>query len=618
MLYLTSFSIHIKRYVKITEKRLILLQDEKYRVLKDNFGHNNFRVLQEDGVDAILNNQDLLMILPTGGGKSLVYQLPTLLKKGVSVVISPLIALMQDQVAALKAQNISADMISSAQSKQEVDQVIAKLLDRDLKFLYLSPERLNTPQTRDLLRCVDINFFVIDEAHCISQWGHEFRDDYRALSQLKQHFPDTNICAFTATSTDHVTSDIINNLNLDNPLMLKGKIFRKNIFISAQRRLSNGYKQLENFLSRHEDESGIIYVSSRKKAETLSEYLNDNDYKSLAYHAGLPQGVREQNFKDFVNDKVDIMVATIAFGMGIDKSDIRFVVHTSLPKSTENYYQEIGRAGRDGEDCEVLLLFNASDIAQHKRFLEEVPASEFKDHMTQKIEKIYTYATSEICFHKQLASYFDDKIDDCKDRCDNCLDIGVKREDITKEAQMILSCIYKTNQSFGKNYVIDILRGSKEQKLLANGADKLSVYSIGTHISKKVWFIILERLLELNLLSIGEYSVLKLSQESVDVLKGKKTIDIKASRLEVNVKEKKVKQSEDFDYDEDLFEQLRAKRRELALELDVPAYIIFGDKTLKHLAKDKPYDKNSMLMVNGVGEKKFEQFGDDFLNIINN
>jgi len=593
------------------------MSDIKYRILKDVFGHNSFRELQEDGVDAILNNQDLLMILPTGGGKSLVYQLPTLLKNGISIVVSPLIALMQDQVASLKAQNLSADMISSAQSSEEVSEVLKKARRGELKFLYLSPERLNTDWTLEFLKSLNINFFVIDEAHCISQWGHEFRNDYRALGNLKTHFPHTSICAFTATSTEQVKYDIINNLNLTNPVLLKGKIFRKNIFISAQRRLQNGYAQLEDFLSRHENESGIIYVSSRKKVEALAEYLNDNDYKALPYHAGLSQKTREENFKDFVNDKVNIMVATIAFGMGIDKSDIRFVVHMSLPKTQENYYQEIGRAGRDGEDSEVLLLFNAGDIAQHKRFLDEVQNSEYKENQLSKINNIYKFATSEICFHKQLAEYFTDTLDPCVDRCDNCLDGDAKKQDITKEAQMLLSTIYKTNQSFGKNYIIDILRGSKEQKILANGADKLSVYGIGTHLSKKEWFVILERIMELNILTLGDFSVLQLTQDAVEILKSKKIVNIKASRLQISIKEKKVKQKTDFEYDEELFEELRAKRSELASEMDVPAYIIFSDKTLKHLANDKPYDKASMLEVNGVGEKKYEQFGEEFLEVIN-
>ncbi|MEA3371539.1 MAG: DNA helicase RecQ [Campylobacterota bacterium] len=589
----------------------------KHKVLKDAFGHNEFRVHQEDGVDSILQNRDLLMILPTGGGKSLVFQLPTLLMDGITIVVSPLIALMQDQVAALKAQNIAADMISSAQSSQEVQDIIFAAQSGELKFLYLSPERLNNGSTLNILRSLKINFFVIDEAHCISQWGHEFRDDYRALGNLKANFPNTTIAAFTATSTDNVTEDILRELRLENPTVLKGKIFRKNIFISSERRISNGHAQLKNFLLRHTNESGIIYVSSRKKAEELSSFLNMNGYKSLPYHAGLPQHVREQNFKIFVNDKIDIMVATIAFGMGIDKSDIRFVVHMSLPKSQENYYQEIGRAGRDGEDSEVLLLFNAGDIVLHKRFLHDITNEEYKAHLDSKIDMIYKYATGEICFHKQLAEYFNDTLDECGDRCDNCLSSDDKRQDITKEAQMFLSCVYKTQQGFGKNYIIDILRGSKEQKLIANGADRLSVYGIGTTLSKKEWFVIVERLLELKVLSIGDFSVLTLTNDAIDILKSKQLVDIKSSRLDIDTKTKKIKQEKEFDYDDELFEELRIKRSELASELGVPAYLIFSDKTLKHLANDKPFDKSSMLEVNGVGMKKYEQFGEEFLTLIN-
>ncbi len=568
-------------------------------------------------MDAILEGRDLLMILPTGGGKSLVFQLPTMMKNGITIVISPLIALMQDQVSALKAQHIPAEMLSSAQTMQECNEIMDMCYAGMVKFLYLSPERLSSPATLSFLHSLKINFFVIDEAHCISQWGHEFRDDYRLLGNLKANFPNISIAAFTATATQSVIEDILRELRLENPLLLKGSVFRKNIFISAERRIGNGQAQLKNFLLRHKDESGIIYVSSRKKAEELSIFLNHAGYRSLAYHAGLPQHIREQNFKIFVNDKVDIMVATIAFGMGIDKSDIRFVVHMSLPKSLENYYQEIGRAGRDSEDSETLLLFNAADMMQHKRFLNDIQDKSYKDHLEVKIDTIYKYATSEICYHKQLANYFHEEQKSCENRCDNCLESDALRQDITKEAQMLLSAIYKTDQNFGKNYIIDILRGSSEQKILSNKADKLSVYNIGTHLSKKEWFVIVERLLELQIITLGDFQTLKLTQDAIAILKSQKLVDIKSSRLQVDKKAKAVRQVEEFDFDKELFEKLREKRTELASEMGVPAYIIFSDKTLKHLANDMPTNKEEMLEVNGVGLKKYEQFGEEFLAVIN-
>ncbi|MFT7861155.1 MAG: DNA helicase RecQ [Sulfurimonas sp.] len=588
----------------------------KQKVLKEFFGHNSFRELQEDGIDAILEHRDLLMILPTGGGKSLVYQLPTMMMEGVTIVISPLIALMQDQVNSLQAQNIPAAMLSSVQSFEETEEVIHSLFNKELKFLYLSPERLNNPNTFDMLKKIEINFFVIDEAHCISQWGHEFRDDYRLLGRLKTEFPNKSVAAFTATATDHVIEDILKELQLRDPLLLQGKVFRKNLFISAQRRLSNGQAQLKNFLLSHKYESGIIYVSSRKKAEDLSSHLNQAGYKTLPYHAGLPQHIRSQNFKLFVNDKIDIIVATIAFGMGIDKADIRFVVHMSLPKSLENYYQEIGRAGRDGENSEVFLLFNTNDIMQHKRYLDEITDQHYKEHLSEKIDRIYKYATSELCFHQQIASYFNDTLEECRDRCESCLDESVSK-DITKEAQMLLSCIYKTDQTFGKNYIVDVLRGSSDQKLLANGADKLSVYGIGSQLSKKEWFVIVERLLELDILTVGAFQALKLTQQAVEILKSKQSVSIKASRLEVLEKKRARKVEEEFEFDRGLFEEMRIRRKELAEELDVPPYLIFSDKTLKHLASEMPNSKEEMLRVNGVGLKKYEQFGEEFLTLIN-
>ncbi len=590
--------------------------DEKYHILKERFGHNGFRDKQEEAVDAILNGRDLLMVLPTGGGKSLAFQLPTLMMDGVSVVISPLIALMQDQVHALKAQNMDAQMLTSMQSRQESEMIINDLMYGNLKFLYLSPERLNTPRIQEILSQIKINFFVIDEAHCISEWGHEFREDYRALSQLKQRFPSVSIAAFTATATLHVRDDILRLLNLNDPLLLKGTIFRENLKISVKPRVGDGKAQLLQFLSAYSGESGIIYTSSRKKTEMLSQYLNAQGFKSLAYHAGLAHNERSDVYHSFVYDEVDIVVATIAFGMGIDKSNIRFVVHMSLPKTVENYYQEMGRAGRDGENSEVLLLYSAADMIQQKHFIQQIEDVSYASHMFEKLNAIYRYCSSETCRHKMIAKYFEDEIQECESRCDNCLEEEKERTDITIQAQKLLSCIYKTSQMFGKNYVIDILRGSKEQKILSNNHDKLSVYGIGAEYSKKQWFVVVDRLLEVGALGLNEHKGLILSQEGISILKGKSTLLIDSSRL--NVKESKVKKiiNEVVDFNSDLFEKLRMLRASIAKENSIPAYIVFSDKTLKQMARDVPQTEQEMLEINGVGAKKLQQYGEKFIALL--
>jgi ATP-dependent DNA helicase RecQ len=590
--------------------------DEKYLLLKERFGHNSFREKQEEAVDAILDGEDLLMILPTGGGKSLAFQLPTLMMSGTTVVISPLIALMQDQVHALKAQNMDAEMLSSMQSRSESEMIINDLMYGNLKFLYLSPERLNTPRIQEILSQIDINFFVIDEAHCISEWGHEFREDYRALSQLRERFPSVNIAAFTATATLHVRDDILRLLRLKEPRVLQGTIFRDNLKIFVKPRVGEGREQLISFLQNYSSKSGIIYTSSRKKTESLSQYLNAQGFKSLAYHAGLAHSERSDVYHAFVYDEVQIVVATIAFGMGIDKSNIRFVVHMTLPKTVENYYQEMGRAGRDGDDSEVLLLYGAADMVQQKHFIQQIEDVAYASHMHEKLNAIYRYASSETCRHQMIAKYFEDDIKECETHCDNCLEDERQNRDITVEAQKLLSAIYKTSQLFGKNYIIDILRGSKEQKILTNAHDKLSVYAIGLELSKKQWYVIVDRLLEIQAIDFNEHRGLVILQDGIEILKGKKSVFIDSSRL--HVKESKVKKiiNEVFDFNSDLFEKLRILRSVIAKENSVPAYIVFSDKTLKEMARDVPQTQDEMLKINGVGAKKLEQYGEQFIGLL--
>jgi len=591
-------------------------QEEKFQLLHERFGHNGFREKQEEAVNAILEGQDLLMILPTGGGKSLAFQLPTLMMSGTTVVISPLIALMQDQVHALNAQKMDAEMLSSMQSREESEMIINDLIYGNVKFLYLSPERLNTPRMQQILSQIEINFFVIDEAHCISEWGHEFREDYRALSQLRERFPSVNIAAFTATATPHVRDDILRLLCLDTPKVLQGTIFRENLKISVKHRSGEGKEQLLELLKRYSNQSGIIYTSSRKKTESLSQYLNTQGFKSLAYHAGLPHQERSDVYHSFVYDEVQIVVATIAFGMGIDKSNIRFVVHMTLPKTVENYYQEMGRAGRDGDDAEVLLLYSAADMVQQKHFIAQIQDPIYNQHALDKLNAIYRYSSSETCRHQMIAKYFEDEISPCKSHCDNCTEDKKESTDISVQAQKLLSTIYKTSQMFGKNYLIDILRGSKEQKILANHHDELSVYGIGEEMSKKQWFVIVDRLLEVGAIDFNEHKGLILLEHGILILKGKATLEIESSRL--HVKQSKVKKviEEVFDFNSDLFEKLRILRGVIAKENSVPAYIVFGDKTLKEMARDVPQNDEEMLAINGVGVKKLEQYGEQFIALL--
>lgn len=590
------------------------LQEKKYKILQNQFGHKTFRALQEEAVDTILAGKDLLMILPTGGGKSLSYQLPALLMEGTTVVVSPLLALMHDQVQSLKAQGMRAEMLSSMQSSEESSDIVRRLYAGEIDFLYLSPERLNTDGMRNILSQIKLNYFVIDEAHCISEWGHEFRSDYRALSQLRDYFPDVPVAAFTATATEHVRHDIVRLLRLHDAKLLQGTIFRENLQITVRHRIKDGYDQLTDFLDDHKEESGIVYAFSRKNVEAIAHHLQKKGYAAAAYHAGMPSEERNRVFHDFVHDEVKIIVATIAFGMGIDKSNIRFVVHMSLPKTLENYYQEIGRAGRDGDHADVVLLFSAGDSIQQKRFIDMNDGDEaYKAHLLQKLGTIQRFSGSESCRHQQLAAYFDDTLEACGDKCDNCLEPDHDKRDISTEAQMLLSTVYRTGQSFGKNYLIDILRGSREQKILANGHDELSVYGVGEKLSKKQWFVVIDRLLEVEALHVNEHQGLMLSESGLQILKGKQPLLIRADRL--NVKSKTVKKAapEDFDYDTELFDRLRAYRHEIAQEQGVPAYIVFGDKTLKEMAAKRPHSRDEMLQVGGIGEVKFERYGEKFL-----
>jgi len=586
-----------------------------YKLLKSVFGHDNFRVFQKEAVDSILNKEDLLTILPTGGGKSLCYQLPSLVMDGTTIVISPLIALMQDQVTALKNNGIKAEMINSSQSGEDIATITTLLLAGKIKLLYIAPERLSAYGFIDLLHEIKINFFVVDEAHCVSEWGHEFRSDYRRLSQLKQLFPSIGIAAFTATATKKVQADIVNSLCMHNPVQLRGTTLRDNLTINAHKRVSNGRNQLLNFLQEHQKQCGIIYAFSRKDVEATASFLEEKGYRVGMYHAGLPSELRSSVYNDFIYENIDIVVATIAFGMGIDKSNIRFVVHMSMPKTMENFYQEIGRAGRDGLKSETLLLYSKSDEINLARFVDDLEASEYKNLMYDKLNKMYSFANSSVCRHQRIAKYFDDEIEACEDLCDSCKRGEVAVVDIKQNAMKLLSAIYRCEQRFGINHIIDVLRGSKNQKIHQFHHEKLSVYGIGEDLSKPAWVAVGEKLFELEALSIGEFKAIKITPFGLEVLRGKIEVSIEFYKLQNVKKERKKEQVQDVD--DAIFERFRELRRSIADESKVPAYIVFSDKTLVDFANKLPLTKEEALEVNGVGEVKFERYGEQFLELCN-
>ncbi len=585
---------------------------QKLEVLEKVFGFSTFRAFQEEAVDTILSGRDLLMILPTGGGKSLCYQLPSLLMDGVTVVISPLIALMQDQVRGLGENAIAAATINSDMSDEERMRVFEGLKKGEIKLLYVAPERLGANGFIPFLQSLNINFFVIDEAHCVSEWGHEFRADYRRLGILKEQFPDTPVAAFTATATPKVEADMIEALRLNDPVRIRAKVLRKNLTICTQKRVSNGRTQLLNFLERHKNQSGIVYTFTRKEAEQLATFLQSRHISARAYHARLEPEEKAEVMKAFMRDQIDIVVATIAFGMGIDKSNIRFVVHTSLPKTIENYYQEIGRAGRDGLESETLLLYTKADEIQKRELIDGALSEEYKEVLYAKLQSMYRFALSSACKHRLLAVYFGDEGEDCGDKCESCLRGEVAQQDITKEAQMFLSAIYRTGERFGQNHIIDVLRGSQAQNILKFGHDKLTVFGIGEGRNKNEWGMIADRLFELEAIALGEHRALKLMPKAAAILKGEEHVEIDEDKLGHI---RRVKITEDHEERDENFEAFRVLRMKLAAEADLPAYMVFSDKTLHAMASRLPQSSEEMLQISGIGEVKYGRYGEAFLEL---
>ena len=587
--------------------------NEKQKILSEVFGHKSFRPFQEEAVDSIVSGKDLLTIIPTGAGKSLCYQLPALLMEGICVVISPLIALMQDQVTALKANGMEAVMINSSLSGEQINDTFTQIQNGKIKFLYIAPERFSAFGFIEFLQSIKISFFVIDEAHCVSEWGHEFRADYRKLRLLKDNFPHIPIATFTATATSKVQSDIISNLALSNPVVLRGKTNRTNLFIEVKNRVGNGKAQLLEFLKNKKQHTGIVYTYSRKETEQIALFLQEKGYSAKAYHAGLSSQIREDVYNQFINDELNIVVATIAFGMGIDKSNIRFVVHTSMPKTMENFYQEIGRAGRDGLDSHTLLLYTKADQISKLAQIDDSMSVEYRTVLEDKLQKMYQFSSSTLCRHQTIAKYFDDEIESCKTMCDNCTKEKVEQIDISVEAQKFLSAVIRSNQSFGQNHIIDILRGSNNQKVFQFNHNELSVYGIGKEKSKNEWNAIADRLFDIEAIEVGEYRAIKITSYGMEVLKGKDKVLIDSDKIGI-VEETTEDTPLSKEYSQ-FFEQFRSLRTIIAKEEKVAPYIVFSDKVLVELSDKLPQTKEEFLSINGVGEVKYEKYGERFLEL---
>ena len=583
-------------------------------ILKETFGYDTFRPLQNEVIENVLARRDTLAVMPTGGGKSLCYQIPSLLFSGLTVVVSPLISLMKDQVEQLRAYGVPSLFINSSLSPQEYQENMEYVRRGEVKLLYVAPETLLTPRILSLLDSIQVDCFTIDEAHCISEWGHDFRPEYRQLVEVRKRFPNAVCLALTATATSRVRQDIRTTLKFATTNEFIASFNRENLYIEvAQKR--DPFAQTIDMLERYKDQSGIIYCFSRKQVDELAEYLASKGYSVRPYHAGLEDTDRRKNQEAFIRDDAQIIVATIAFGMGINKPNVRFVIHFDLPKSIENYYQEIGRAGRDGLPAHCLLLYSYSDIAKLNYFIDQKEGGEKRVAM-QHLDAIVRYAEDErICRRKPLLHYFGESFqaDNCSN-CDNCTSAPTPLTDITIFAQKFLSCVKRADEKFGAGHITDILLGSKNEKVLRWEHDKLSTYGIGTELTKKQWMHIARQLLTMGYLKQeGEFHTLSLTVKALEALKKRETIFGVVQEAErVRTKGKK----EEVEYNSALFALLRQKRKEMADETGVPPYVIFSDKTLVEMAAYYPQSVTSLLNISGVGQVKLRQYGDAFLEVI--
>ncbi|MGB7345596.1 MAG: DNA helicase RecQ [Pirellulaceae bacterium] len=585
-----------------------------HQVFRDVWGYDQFRPLQEDSIRCVLDQQDSLTVLPTGGGKSLCFQAPALCRDGMAVVVSPLISLMKDQVDALKACGVAAEFANSTQTTDEKRRVAQRIRDGEVKLLYMAPERLLSPRTLEFLQSQSVSFFAIDEAHCISAWGHDFRPEYRGLRTLKESFPAASIHAYTATAAADVRNDIAEQLGLREAKILVGDFDRPNLTYRMMR--SDGrLRQVMQVIGRHPGESGIIYCISRKEVEKTAGAINATGVKALPYHAGLDDHQRKSNQDAFIKDKCDVIVATVAFGMGIDKPDVRYVVHAGMPKSIEHYQQESGRAGRDGLASECVLIYSGGDVVTWKKMMD---GGEGRDTAIRSLDAMSNLCTSATCRHKALVEYFGQQYEhqNCGS-CDVCLgEIDLVDDPITL-AQKILSSVIRQGERFGSAHTAKVLAGANDQRIRQFGHDQLSTYGLladDGQANVRMW---IDQLVTQGYLRrTGEYHVLSLSDTGRRLLK--RDGDPKLTKP-TSKSSKSARQAIDVSWegvDRGLFDELRMLRNELASSRNVPAYVIFGDAPLREMARCRPDSAGAFLQIRGVGEQKAKDFGEAFLGVI--